>query len=574
MAEDGNYVTVGPVIGYVTENSARVLLEFAKDGDVTVALSPISEKEWKYRNYKYLPCREQRDPTRVTKTVKANRPCVFQFKELIFSTRYRVDLEDSEGGQFTGLFSTLDPGNFTIDIECATFCIVSGNNIEAQGVEGVKDVWPTLLKNLKKGEYQYALHIGNQVYAEQNKLYAKYPAAIDAKEVHFATSNMNRLHATALEMLKAHTNADLRASGVLSWQREADVRLAEKIMEMYRELYRETWSHPPTAEFLASIPNIMMLDEFDVFGDLGDVAGVDHSDSTSIEGFIAQCARIVYYEYQRSLTYESTKKIEMYYDGSIGGEHMCIKLGDVGLLFLDTRTCRSWNKTAEREKKEYMGLRQWQTVDQVVNDEGEFKDCLHLICISAIPVLWFGTQDKNDNNVILEKREDHKSHWHFPQAADDQQELLETILAWKYRRDVAEDEPRPDPFIPPREITFLSSSVMHACHTDVYYEGRLAMQQFVCGPICNAPLNWDEIYKMKKRPPRMDCNETGFEFNNYHHCSKRNYGVLRVNCCMEEFTERAIIETIIVGANYYGTEVVSFEEYHSMCEQLGGCSIM
>jgi len=39
--------------------------------------------------------------------------------------------------------------------------------------------------------------------------------------------------------------------------------LHPRIEELYRELYRETWSHPPTAKCLANVPNLTVYDDHD-----------------------------------------------------------------------------------------------------------------------------------------------------------------------------------------------------------------------------------------------------------------------------------------------------------------------
>lgn len=39
--------------------------------------------------------------------------------------------------------------------------------------------------------------------------------------------------------------------------------LHPRIEELYRQLYRETWSHPPTAKCLANVPNLTIYDDHD-----------------------------------------------------------------------------------------------------------------------------------------------------------------------------------------------------------------------------------------------------------------------------------------------------------------------
>lgn len=38
----------------------------------------------------------------------------------------------------------------------------------------------------------------------------------------------------------------------------------DSVCDIYREIYRETWNHPPTAKCLANCPSIMIYDDHEV----------------------------------------------------------------------------------------------------------------------------------------------------------------------------------------------------------------------------------------------------------------------------------------------------------------------
>ena len=84
------------------------------------------------------------------------------------------------------------------------------------------------------------------------------------------------------------------------------------ICEYYREVYRDTWRHPPTAKCLANCPNLMIYDDHEVRDNWGDIP--DDWDSSCAEFFVARCAWIVSMEYQRQLyediDFDSVKKIK------------------------------------------------------------------------------------------------------------------------------------------------------------------------------------------------------------------------------------------------------------------------
>jgi phosphodiesterase/alkaline phosphatase D-like protein len=71
------------------------------------------------------------------------------------------------------------------------------------------------------------------------------------------------------------------------------------ICEFYREVYRDTWRHPPTAKCLANCPNLMIYDDHEVRDNWGDIA--EDWESSCAEFFVARCAWIVSMEYQRQL---------------------------------------------------------------------------------------------------------------------------------------------------------------------------------------------------------------------------------------------------------------------------------
>lgn len=78
------------------------------------------------------------------------------------------------------------------------------------------------------------------------------------------------------------------------WITQQDV-----ICEYYREVYRDTWRHPPTAKCLANCPSLMIYDDHEVRDNWGD--NTDDWNKNSAEFFVARCAWIVSMEYQRQL---------------------------------------------------------------------------------------------------------------------------------------------------------------------------------------------------------------------------------------------------------------------------------
>lgn len=81
--------------------------------------------------------------------------------------------------------------------------------------------------------------------------------------------------------------------------REKWIDHGDVICEYYREVYRDTWRHAPTAKCLANCPNLMIYDDHEVRDNWGDVE--EDWDPSSADFFVARCAWIVSMEYQRQL---------------------------------------------------------------------------------------------------------------------------------------------------------------------------------------------------------------------------------------------------------------------------------
>ena len=137
------------------------------------------------------------------------------------------------------------------------------------------DLWLDLRRRVAAHEIDYVLHIGDQIYADEKR---------DLKED--KVRDYQLVFKTGVEMI-----ADLPTS---DWP-----ACAVHIKELYRQLYRETWSHPPTAFVLANAPSLMIYDDHDFRDDFG--CDPADSDPNSKEFYVGRCAQAVMCEYQRQL---------------------------------------------------------------------------------------------------------------------------------------------------------------------------------------------------------------------------------------------------------------------------------
>jgi hypothetical protein len=230
-------ITVGPVIGKVTDTTARVLIEVDDDADVTCTITSKGG-----------------DSAKNTASFKAGRPSVFAFKKLQPNTEYAV--------AFTGLAGTSPKGRirtFATNTDSLNIAAVSCNFL---GRRGKRDLWADLRdRYVLPGDVNLVLHIGDQIYGDA--AFARSLRIINDKEA---------------PSVKEQNNL---------------------ISETYRNNYRAWWSEQATRDVLANVSNLMIWDDHEIRDDWG--SKPTDCDKNSIEFRIGTLARQVYREYQRQL---------------------------------------------------------------------------------------------------------------------------------------------------------------------------------------------------------------------------------------------------------------------------------
>lgn len=199
-------ITVGPVIGKVTDTTARVLLEIDADGDVTCNINATGDSQSK------------------TVSFKADRPSVFAFKNLKPQTEYAVTFSGVGAANTKGRIRTFSANEDNLNIAA-----VSCNYL---GRKGSHDLWSDLRdRYVLPGDLDLILHVGDQIYGDS-------------------------AFARALRIINHKEAPTIKGQNDL-------------ISDAYRRLYRAWWSEPATRDVLANVSNLMIWDDHEIRDDWG-----------------------------------------------------------------------------------------------------------------------------------------------------------------------------------------------------------------------------------------------------------------------------------------------------------------
>ena len=367
-------VTVGPIIGKVTHNTARVLVEFTKSEQVVCYLqSPSGEVKTCYS------------------TSKANVPIVFSFDNLKPKTQYRVTLScplsRGESSFWTLRENNDNPGSLKTGL-------VSCNEIVRQYMKPKdKDLWAHLGGLVRSHALDYVFHIGDQVYMD---------VAGDDKTKHI----YGKCHKILSETSKK------------KWKSKVP-----ELLELLRQEYRRTWTYPSVAFVLANVPNLMICDDHEFRDDWGFRA--EDSKPGTIDNFYGELARQVYYEYQRQLRedipWDNLKSLKNEYHYHI--------LNGVGVSFMEYRGCRSWFQE-EKLKETLTGKAQKEWIFSLFKKGGKLDQVDSTIFVTPVPFFLLSHFLSELAYLKSNDLQEHYTYHNVPQLI----ELLDLLREWKERR--------------------------------------------------------------------------------------------------------------------------------------------
>jgi hypothetical protein len=340
-------VVVGPVIGKVTQNTCRVLLELDRTAQVTCHISLIDEL-----------CPVGREVASVTKVLQRGIPHVFRVPGLTPGSRYAVcfsGIVESDAIARIGKFRAIRTDGGSL----CTAVLGAYDPLPVQAVTSTPEAMELVRERVMDGEVDLVIHAGGQV-------------------------NCTRAFDESAMILQRHiAAASTSSSDLASFQ----AQLQADIRERFRDAYRTAWNMKDMRLILANSANLMIWTDADVrtgFTWQSDRWG------RPLEAQVLHAAQNTFREYQRALWDE---KLGDGQDSSIvwgvngtGNEECHFHVfGCAGVLFLDTKGAFVLPDGTPQPESPYLSQNQWDFISFVLaRPEVHF-----LVVVSDNPVVDF-----------------------------------------------------------------------------------------------------------------------------------------------------------------------------------------
>eukprot|EP00457_Paulinella_chromatophora_P001968 gb/GEZN01001971.1/.p1 GENE.gb/GEZN01001971.1/~~gb/GEZN01001971.1/.p1 ORF type:complete len:781 (+),score=89.66 gb/GEZN01001971.1/:195-2537(+) len=230
-------IAVGPVVGKVTHDTARILIETTKDCSISISYAPADAS---------APAKTE------AKQCPAASPVVFALTGLTPGTKYNFEFQGI--ADRSGSFRTFSP-------EQKEFRIIAASCDKGKKKRGPHNMYEKMYEEyIKPSKLDLFVRHGDQVYAD---------SAFAAGE----------------EILANESIA------------EKDKDLA--ILNKYKDVYRSTWNEQDVRRVHANCQTLMLWDDHELRNDWGSKS--QDTDTKSLDYRIAYQARTAYRLYQRQL---------------------------------------------------------------------------------------------------------------------------------------------------------------------------------------------------------------------------------------------------------------------------------
>jgi phosphodiesterase/alkaline phosphatase D-like protein len=463
-------IILGPIIGLVTETSARILVEFQNSTEVSLILTDDKNNDNNsafYNNTQY---------------VKSNTPTIFKFEGLKPGRKYLISFSpqlktiSENQASFSTLNGFIDFGKHN----SFNLVFISCNAIQYEPLNRNNNLWYNLLDRVKKGRIDYIFHIGDQIYVD----------------IETEISEELNPYAMASKLLK---NKNCKTYS----------KYQNKIRQMIKDVYIKTFTFPPTAEVLSMVPNFMILDDHEIYDDFG--FKKTDLDKKSFDYFFQQQARYMYYQYQRQLS----EDVDLVNLNNNRDEFIPLILNKIGFYFLDIRGSRTWHLVPGQNRNESMiGPVQMKNFTETFSKEGSFDELDTSLVIGSVPLVISDT--KIAQMAYKHFDNDYQEIWTFNHQKD-LLKVLDKLRNWKNRK-------------MNRNLLLVGGDYHYSWKTTIFYKNNFFVNQIVTSGIVQRPLNQkekDEAYSILYGSNKIDNSE--YSFIHHEINFNRNYAIVEIS---------------------------------------------
>ncbi len=372
---------VGPILGAVTSNKAKVWVfydrggeeqalpqcEVFKDEDCVEKISEYSFETVSSSVHQMEGMRGVAGLAEISLPTDAEKV----YYKLVFDASDRSQNDQTYTiRRFPEVGANIDSLSFAlISCHCPSFKPRKDN-------KRVTRMWRYLGEEMREHDCRFLIQAGDQVYADKKPLNA--------------------------------------------WKNSLQAATHEERLSYYRQTYLKSWDFPHVQQVMRTFPQYMIWDDHEITNGWG--SDKDHwGDAASRKVFDA--ARQAYVEFQHSHNPGSLREGKLYY---------AFNYGPVAFLFLDLRGHRDinrFNPEAEGAGYPLAGRQQWDDVRAWLSTD-TVKESKMLFVVSSVPVLHL-----SDNFGSLRKlKNDIADQWSMEHNKRERRILLNLLYGWSGER--------------------------------------------------------------------------------------------------------------------------------------------
>ena len=381
--------------------------------------------------------------------LRRHRPGIFHFDGLRDGTPYTVTFKGANGGR-NATFKTLSPG----DARFKLLCVSCNDTAAAPGI------WPVAAEHVRSGAVQFVLHLGDQIYADE-----------------------------AFRI------------GMKTFDRQRAPQWEEETRDLFRDVYRRTWTAGAVAEVLANCSNLMVWDDHDIRDNWSEKEQLRRP---ALYQRVLKLGKDVYREYQRQLWDDGTALASDGYR-----EFHAHRFGNMGVIFLDQRGGR---EDASVCAEPYLGTVQWTQLRRLLITDTSFSSVSVLVVAMALPLVLLSERLTRFASVLIP---DVRDQWSYSPYRGERLQILSLLKDWQSARS-------------DRRVILVTGDAHVGVVSDICYEEKPLFRQVISSPVSSAPLHpWLSRFLQSASRGRVGLGG-GFSYQHNRWETRRNFAVVEI----------------------------------------------